>query len=81
MHIRLPDRQCCQLFSSTSLSFSQNKVFQFYVSCSSSAVIHYYIVFHKVPSIAGSSNFTMAVDITGFFLPVGLVQDFDYFSL
>ena len=47
-------------------AFVSRRSFQrFSVSCSSSPVIPYFVVFHKVPSKAASLNFTRAADIIG----------------
>ena len=63
-------------------AFVSRRSFQsFSVSCSSSPVIPYFVVFHKVPSKAASLSFTRAADIMGFFLPVVLAKYFKYFFL
>ena len=92
MHIRLPDRQCCQPFSSTSLSF-RTKFSKFVYVLFSAAVIHYFVVFHEVVELLARTSLWLLISFRvilshvvfglaeGFFLPVGLVQYFDYFPL
>ena len=87
--------QYCQRFSSTGL-ISEQSFPSLSMSCSS-AVIHYFVVFHKVSSnsrsvpaettlwLLISFRVTLSHFVFGlpavFFLPVGFAQDFDYFPL
>ena len=80
MHIRLPDKHnvvnhfCLQAF------LSEQSFPSLSMSCCSSFFYCYFVVFQG--QIAASLNFIPAAGLrSGFFLPVGLVHDIEYFPL